>query len=99
MSERTETDFNDLNTRNSLVNNTVFVNKAQNVLTEVFGDEELYETDEDVIDAFYQNFRGVDVNTLDSMRLYNKIGNIDDSVKQDLKEGTVPQGMPPEETE
>ena len=49
MSERTETDFNDLNTRNSLVNNTVFVNKAQNVLTEVFGDEELYETDEDVI--------------------------------------------------
>ena len=86
MSERTETDFNDLNTRNSLVNNTVFVNKAQNVLTEVFGDEELYETDEDVIDAFYQKFRGVDVNTIDSMRLYNKIGNIDDTVKQDLKE-------------
>ena len=86
MVDRSTNNFNDLNSYDSLTGNGKFVSKAESVLHNIFGEDEVYEDSTEVIDAFYEKFRQVDVNTLYAHRLFNKLGDIDEDTKNNLRD-------------
>ena len=75
----------DLDSRGNLLRSDKFLNTANNVLATVFNDKEIYTDPEDLVDAFYEKFRHVDSNTMDAMRLYNKIDELDEEERNDLR--------------
>ena len=70
-----------------LLNNPEFLSKAENVLMNTFGEVD-FETKEELLDAFYEKFREIDVNEMDAYKLWSITASdeIDEEQKKELKD-------------
>ena len=86
----------DENSYAGLLKNPEFLNKAANVLVDTFGETD-FENNQELLDAFYERFRGVDVNEMDAYKLWNftASGEISEEQQKELNEvHTVYRALP-----
>ena len=70
-----------------LLENKEFLNNTRNVLYDSFGEDHVLSTDEEILDAFYENFREVDTNTVDAYQLWSATnGDLNDEQKEELRQ-------------
>ena len=70
-----------------LLENKEFLNNTRNVLYDSFGEDHVLSTDEEILDAFYENFREVDTNTVDAYQLWSATnGDLNDDQKEELRQ-------------
>jgi len=70
-----------------LLENKEFLNNTRNVLYDSFGEDHVLSTDEEILDAFYENFREVDTNTVDAYQLWSATnGDLNDTQKDELRQ-------------
>ncbi len=77
----------DENSYAGLLKNPEFLSKAANVMVDTFGETD-FNTDEELLDSFYEKFREVDINELDGYKLWSTTASVDttDQQKQDLND-------------